>query len=272
MLKKIISGGQTGADQAALDVAIKFNIDHGGWIPKGRRTENGTLPVKYQLKEMDTTDYRERTKQNIMDSHGVVIISRGKLTGGSNLSQSFAKIVGKPNCYLDLLNNEEFEAAIILKSFIMENKIQILNVAGPRLSHDPGIYMDVKTILETMLFIFFLDTGQERVIKSNISLKPVKEAFPQTLDDAIDLICDDLSLKAKTFMAKVEPHNISILYFGLLEYLRHRVGFDMENPMLFKHCCSMIGGDTCTIEDAVMEILKRLKQALEKNHILRVVK
>lgn len=272
MLKKIISGGQTGADRAALDVAIKFNIDHGGWLPKGRRTENGTLPARYQLKEMDTIDYRERTKQNIMDSHGVVIISRGKLIGGSKLTHTFAKVVGKPNCYLDLLNNEEFEAAVILKSFVMENKIQILNVAGPRLSHDPGIYMDVKTILETMLFLFFLDMDQERVVKTNISLKPSKEAFPKTIDHAIELICDDLPLKAKTFIAKVEPQNISMLYFGLLEYLRHRVGFDMENPMLFKHCAAMIGVEFCTIEDAVMQILKHLKQALEKNHILRVVK
>ena len=55
MLKKIISGGQTGADQSALDVAIKFNIDHGGWIPKGRKTEDGILPDKYKLDEMPTT-------------------------------------------------------------------------------------------------------------------------------------------------------------------------------------------------------------------------
>ncbi|RLB88989.1 MAG: hypothetical protein DRH26_12480, partial [Deltaproteobacteria bacterium] len=91
MLKKIISGGQTGADQAALDVAIKFNIDHGGWITSGRRTEHGTLPVKYKLKEMDTTYYSERTKKNIMDSDGTIIISRGKLTGGSRLTHTYAE-------------------------------------------------------------------------------------------------------------------------------------------------------------------------------------
>jgi len=272
MLKKIISGGQTGADQAALDVAIKFNIDHGGWISRGRGTEKGPLPMKYQLKEMDTTDYRERTKQNINDSHGTIIISHGELTGGSKFTQSYANLVGKPNCYLDLLSFEEFEAAIILKSFIMENKIQTLNVAGPRLSHDPWIYMDVKTILETLLYLFFLDTQQEEVIKNHISSGPVKEAFPQTIKDAIDLICDDLPLKTKIFIAKFEPKNISLLYFGMLEYLRHRVGFDTENKALLKLCSSYTVGDICTIEDAVMEILKRLKQDLETDHILRVVK
>ena len=272
MLKKIISGGQTGADQSALDVAIKFNIDHGGWIPKGRLTEKGPLPDKYQLKEMDTKDYRERTKQNIIDSHGTVIISRGKLTGGSNFTQSFAKVVGRPNCYIDLLSCEEFEAAIILKSFIMENQIHVLNVAGPRLSRHPWIYMDVKTILETTLYLFFLDMGQDKMIEKYISSEIIKEAFPQKMEDAIELICGDLKLKTKTFIAKFNPKNINILYFGMLEYLRHRLGFDIENQPLFKQCSARIGLDNCTIEDAVMEILKELKHNLEKNHILRVVK
>ncbi|MBT6751825.1 MAG: hypothetical protein HOA72_23195, partial [Desulfobacula sp.] len=272
MLKKIISGGQTGADQAALDVAIKFNIDHGGWIPRGRRTEKGPLPDKYQLKEMDTTDYRERTKLNIMDSHGTVIIFRGKLTGGSKLTKSYAKVVGKPNCSLDLLNHEEFEAAIILRSFIMENQIDILNVAGPRLSNCPGIYMDVKIVLETMLYLFFLDTNKETEIKKYISTESVIEQFPQTMEDAVDLICNDLPLRTKTFIAKFDPHNIGFLYFSVLEYLRHRLGFDIENQVLLKHCSTIIGCGTCTIEDAVMEILKKIKLHLETDHILRVIK
>ena len=272
MLKKIISGGQTGADRAALDVAIKFNIEHGGWLPKGRKTEKGPLPAKYQLNEMDTADYKARTEQNIVDSHGTVIISRGRLTGGSKLTQSFAEFIGRPNCYIDLLNTEEFEASITLKSFILENKIQILNVAGPRLSHHPGIYMDVKTILETMLYLFFLDTRQDRVIKEYIPLDPVKEDFPNTLEETIALLCDDLPLKTRTFMAKLERGNIHMLYFTLLEYVRQRVGFDRGNQALLKKCSAKINDDACTIEDAVMEILKQVKRCLETDHILRVVK
>jgi len=271
MLKKIISGGQTGADRAALDVAIKFNFEHGGWIPKGRRTEEGPLPVKYQLKEMDTNDYRERTKQNIVDSHGTVIISRGNLTGGSKLTQSFAIVIGRPICYIDLLIAEEFEASIILKSFIMENNIQILNVAGPRLSHHPGIYMDVKTILEVMTYLLFLDTRQDEYLKEYIPMGPVKEGFPQTMDETIGLLKDDFPLKTKTFIARFESSNIRMLYFTLLEYIRRRVGFDRGNKELFKDCSHRLKDDNATIEDAVMEILKRFKQDLEKDHILRMV-
>ena len=85
MIKKIISGGQTGADRAALDVAIKLNIPHGGWILKGCITEDGPLPEIYNLQEMPTESYPARTEQNVIDSDGTLIIARGKLTGGIRL-------------------------------------------------------------------------------------------------------------------------------------------------------------------------------------------
>ena len=91
MLEKIVSGGQTGADRAALDFAIKQKIPHGGWVPKGGLAEDGPLPKKYKLTEMPTDSYQERTEQNVIDSDGTVIISHGKLTGGSAYTQKMAK-------------------------------------------------------------------------------------------------------------------------------------------------------------------------------------
>jgi hypothetical protein len=82
MLTKIISGGQTGADRAALDAAIEYGVPHGGWIPKGRRTEDGRLPDRYILQETSNIGYPQRTKLNILDSDGTLIFSHGKLTGG----------------------------------------------------------------------------------------------------------------------------------------------------------------------------------------------
>jgi len=272
MLEKIISGGQTGVDRAALDIALKFNIVHGGWIPRGRRTEDGPLSVKYNLTEMKTTDYRERTKQNIMDSHGTLIISRGELTGGSKLTQTHAKVIGRPNCSINLVETDEFEAGIIIKSFIMENNIGILNVAGPRLSHHPWIYKDAKTVLETALYLFFLDTRMDQVVKEYIPAPPFKEDFPETIEESLGLFCDDLPLRTKTFIAKLGRADIQMLYFTFLEYVRHRVGFDKENNKLLKDCCTRIDPDNCTIEDAVMEVIKQLKKSFETSHLLRVVK
>lgn len=272
MLEKIISGGQTGADQAALDVAVKFNIPHGGWIPKGRKTENGPLPDAYQLTEMESTDYRDRTKQNIIDSHGTVIISRGKLTGGSKLTHSYAKVIGRPHIYIDLMNNEDFESAVFIKSFILENQIKILNVAGPRLSHHPWIYNDVKTVLEAVLYLFFMETHHDKVLESTVSLNAVHDEFPVLPGDAVNLISKELPFKTKIFIARLAPGQIQVPYFLLLDSIRHRLGFDHGNKLLLQACSKWLGAPNATIEDAVMAIVKQLKLQLEKEYSLRVVK
>ncbi|MFH1216538.1 MAG: putative molybdenum carrier protein [Pseudomonadota bacterium] len=140
MLTKIISGGQTGADQAGLDAAIKLNIPHGGWIPKGRLTENGPLPEKYHLQEMPNGSYPKRTEQNVIDSDATVIFSHGKLTGGSDLTRKKAEKLNKPWLHLDLDAMSVGYATRLLKSWIIDNGIKVLNVAGPRGSKDPKIY------------------------------------------------------------------------------------------------------------------------------------
>ena len=101
MIQKIISGGQTGADRAALDFAIKHNIPHGGWIPKGRKAEDGTLSEQYQLQEMPTGSYPARTEKNILDSDGTLIVSHGRLTGGSARTKEFAEQHRKPWVHID---------------------------------------------------------------------------------------------------------------------------------------------------------------------------
>ena len=90
MIDKIISGGQTGADRAALDVAMELGIPHGGWIPQGRRTEEGKLPEGYRLRETKSIDYAQRTGLNVVDSDGTLIASHGELAGGSALTQKMA--------------------------------------------------------------------------------------------------------------------------------------------------------------------------------------
>lgn len=272
MLKKIISGGQTGADRAALDTAIKFNIPHGGWIPRGRKTEEGPLPERYRLREMPGQEYQERTKQNVMDAQGTAIISRGRLTGGSALTQSFARVCGKPNVHIDLSMNEAFEASLVLQSFILENQIEVLNVAGPRASHDPGIYLDVKTILESVLYLFFLDNETKRKIRADLPQRMKKVDFPEQIEDAADIVVQDLSLRARTYIARMEEARLQDLYFSWHEYVRRRVGFDNGNDPLLKSCQGDLDLAFFSVEDSVMEILKTVKTHLEQSHTLRVVK
>lgn len=152
MVKKIISGGQTGADQAALDVALKLGIPHGGWIPKGRMTENGPLEDKYQLQEMDSTNYNKRTEQNVIDSDGTLIISHGTLTGGSEFTREMAIQHNRPWLHANLNKSIAFHVAQEIRSWIKEHKIVVLNVAGPRASKNKKIYKTTTDILETAFY------------------------------------------------------------------------------------------------------------------------
>ncbi len=157
MLKKIISGGQTGADQAALDVAIKKGIPHGGWLPRGRKTEKGALPERYLLQEMPDDSYARRTEKNVIDSDGTLIISHGMLTGGSELTLKFAEKHHRPCLHLDLNKTIDFQAAQGIKAWLKKYDIEILNVAGPRESHDPAIYQATAEILQAALSIDIID-------------------------------------------------------------------------------------------------------------------
>ncbi|HQP56704.1 MAG TPA: putative molybdenum carrier protein [Syntrophorhabdus sp.] len=145
---KIVSGGQTGADRAALDFAISRDIPHGGWLPKGRKTEDGKLPETYQLQEMPSAAYSKRTKKNIQESDATLIISHGVLTGGSALTQCLAQDLGKPYLHVDLNLSSVQESARVINAWIRHHDIRVLNIAGPRSSKDPKIYEQTMNLLE----------------------------------------------------------------------------------------------------------------------------
>jgi len=151
LIIKVVSGGQTGADRAALDGAIEADCPHGGWIPLGRRTEAGTLPACYLLREMATKSYPKRTEQNVIDSDGTLIVSHGGLTGGSLLTRQLAEKHGRPVLHLDfqLMGNED--ALDEARQWLRQHGIAVLNVAGPRASSDPDIYPKVKKLVIELL-------------------------------------------------------------------------------------------------------------------------
>jgi len=147
MIKKIISGGQTGADRAGLDWAIAHAIPHGGWCPKGRICEDGTIAPCYDLQETETVAYSERTRRNVRDSDGTVIFTMtSKLSQGSLLTLRTAEKLGKPCLHLAAESPLEHNV-VWLQEFLRHNDIAILNVAGTRASKEPAISEYVGTIL-----------------------------------------------------------------------------------------------------------------------------
>jgi CheY-like chemotaxis protein len=173
---KIISGGQTGADRAALDFAIKNGIPHGGWCPKGRKAEDGPIDARYQLKETPSIDYLQRTEWNVRDSDGTVIFSIGEhLTGGSLKTLNFAQREEKPWRILSATAIEY--APERLCKFIEDNHIKVLNVAGPRASKEPDVGRFVTATFDRLInpaVIYVVQRFQPEFVKDLLetSIKP----------------------------------------------------------------------------------------------------
>jgi hypothetical protein len=146
-LKKIVSGGQTGVDRAALDFAIRRGIPHGGYCPKGRRSESGRIAAKYRLTECASPDYAMRTALNVVHADGTLILTRGRPEGGTQRTVFLCREYGKPALVIDL--DRPLEAAVFM-SWLQENAIEALNVAGPRESKQPGIGRQARVALDAL--------------------------------------------------------------------------------------------------------------------------
>jgi hypothetical protein len=148
MLTKIVSGGQTGVDRAALDLALELGFPCGGWCPKGRKAEDGPLPAHYPLIEIPTNICAVRTKWNVRDSDGTLLLVRGPLTCGSKLTADVAVRERRPVLVFDLPEDSGPDA---IRLWLDLHSILVLNVAGPRESGAPGIYAHAKAILRQVL-------------------------------------------------------------------------------------------------------------------------
>ena len=148
MIEKIVSGGQTGVDRAALDVAIDFHLDYGGWCPSGRRAEDGKIHRRYGMAETPSADYDQRTEWNVRDCDGVLILARGTLRGGTMLTKRIARKLGRPCLVANPNNPADIERVIL---WLSVKAIKTVDIAGPRESQEPGIYEDSRNFLTELI-------------------------------------------------------------------------------------------------------------------------
>ncbi len=147
---RIISGGQTGVDRAALDFALENRIDCFGWCPKGRKAEDGVIPLSYPLKETETSDYERRTLKNVDESQGILVFVDGEPDKGTVLAIDRAEKQNKPIYIIHLtMNVEDQETGII--NLLENQKVSVVNIVGPHESSNPGIYQKTKKFLEELL-------------------------------------------------------------------------------------------------------------------------
>ena len=147
-LERVVSGGQTGVDRAALDVALILGIPVGGWCPQGRKAEDGRLPIHYPLSETPSDQYAERTEWNVRDADGTLILTRGAVRGGTSLTRALAMRMGKPYLVVQL---DETASVAEVQRWIESKGLRVLNIAGPRESQQPGIYAAVVKFLPAVL-------------------------------------------------------------------------------------------------------------------------
>jgi len=147
---KVVSGGQSGVDRAALDAALELKLPCGGYVPKGRLAEDGPIPYRYPMTESESGDYRVRTELNVVHSDATLILHRGPMFGGTLLTEELCRKNGKTAFAVDLAAGVE-PAVERIREFLKRQSPAVLNVAGPRESNSPGIYAASLAVLRKAL-------------------------------------------------------------------------------------------------------------------------
>jgi hypothetical protein len=267
-LTKIISGGQTGADQAALDAAIDLGIDHGGWISGGRLTDAGPLPEKYQLAEMPTDGYPERNEQNVRDSDGTVIFSRGPLTGGSKLTAELARAHGKPHLHIDFEPTPPLAASGAVHRWIAAGKVRVLNVSGARTSKTPDIYNQTYRAMWGLLVLDATDF-------TACTLKdPGRKAlaWPETLDELVGFLEACLPFGHRVKISQMNEKELADINTRLGGWIRETFGLGEGNDALLKSAEKWTFRETTSPEDASWVVIRALASRLRRGHWLKMVK
>jgi hypothetical protein len=249
VIEKIVSGGQTGADQAALDVAIELGIPHGGWVPRGRKTEAGRLHDRYHVKEVSSISYLQRTLMNVIDSDGTLLISHGKPSGGSAVTKALAAKHRKPCLHIDLVQLGFDQAVAAATNWIDAREIKVLNVAGPRASEDPAIYEDVKKLLRLV----------------------IEQSSPRTVDEAVERLSSALPLKEKVRIAKMKENDLLSLDPPLGRILRGRIRLWLGSNALLESCRRLTDKDRIEGYEASTVIIRHLWEKLKATHSIRTV-
>jgi Circularly permutated YpsA SLOG family len=148
VLERVVSGGQTGVDRAALDAAMALGLACGGWCPRGRRAEDGPIPSRYPLRETPGAAYPERTAWNVRDSDATLVLSFGKPRGGTALTICLARKAGRPMLVVDL--DTGVPGTTEVRAWLDRERVRALNVAGPRESEAPGVHALASRFLRTV--------------------------------------------------------------------------------------------------------------------------
>jgi hypothetical protein len=275
MIEKIISGGQSGAGRAALDAAMKLGIAHGGWVLHGRMTEDGPLPDKYDLNEMPDQNLSERTKKNIKEASGTLILSYEKFREQFDFIKKISKRFAKPVLHIELHTTVAFNAATRINDWIVDNDISVLNVAGPRNEQDPRIYQATLDIIQAVFFLNLTETNMGSPIQAHDHPKDESQppaVSPRTVADAVDLILKDMSLKNRSTMANLREEELPSLQLTLGLYIKRLLDRWPHDDTFTASCITASREEGMDESSLTMMLIKKLWKKLKETHRLRVLK
>ena len=274
MLKKIISGGQTSADQAVLDAAIRLGIPHDGWIPKGRITETGTLPETYHLQEMATDNYAECIVRNIKDSKGTLIIFYERLTGDLYHAERETLKLRRQLLGIDFKQKNALQGASLVHDWIQLRKIDVLYVIAPSAAENPNIKNHARLMMERALLLdmMHVSAGHRITDYSKKSYPENPPVLPKTIHEAVDRLISELPLKDKVVIANMTYDELIDLNSNLGAYIRNAFRLWSANLELIESCRFAVKDKTINVDGASFAIIDNLWEKLRKTHKLKVIK
>ena len=267
MVKKIISGGQTGAERAAYDLALRFHIPHEGWIPKDCIAEYGPSSIIHQPSQIPIDNYGDCIENNVLDSDGSLIITDGLPYCGSVLALDLVCKNNRPYLHIDLKEISTLEAVFFVRDWVFENKVEILNVTGAQESEDPGIYQATFDILKNVLLT---DAINERV-QGSIKKGKTPNDNPVSVNQAINIMMTQMAFKYQVAIANSSEDELNSYHSAIGFYIGHRL-MNSRNEKLLESCRQVAKDNYLHWDEVPMVIMKELWRRLRQTHRLRVVK
>ena len=274
-IKKIISGGLSVSDQAALDVAIRLGIPHGGYIPWGRMTEIGMLPSKYKLEVLKTDDQLECIDRNVKESKGTLVISAGKFNDDAEYARKVTMKHTHQFFVIDLELTHASEAPTLVSDWVQMHNIDVLYIMGPLATEYRYVDKHTTAIVEGALLLDLMDAPVGSRIQDftrHEYLQKIEQSTPKTVDEAVDQIVSDMSLEERVRLANFDKEELRAANYSLSIFIRNQMFMKDINKELFESCRTVSGNSNLNEAMAALVIIEKLWEKLRETHKLRIVK
>lgn len=263
-IKKIISSGTPGAESAALDIAIRLNIPYGGHtISTDRKSDRH----HYRLSQESFQDDEGKDKANLHSADGTLIFSHGKLTDHLDLIQTYARTNDHPCLPIDVGQTPPLKAAFQIDRWVRRQAIDTLFITGATSQEDGLIYQATYNALFSFLMIGKDAYPEKSKQDDTTQSKP----WPETVEEAVRRLIEDLSLKDKATIANMSAAELPSLSSSLGRHIQDWFGLNAENHSLLWSCAKEAGKTALTEKEASAIIISCLALELEKTHKLRVL-